>query len=399
MIKVSFLGDIMCEPLMLKAAKGKDGGYDFSDVFNQVRGFLAESDYVIGNLETPLAGNDARYVHELFSFNAPDEFAIAIKDAGVNFVSTSNNHCMDRGLKGLQRTVRTLDGIGLCHDGTHENPGTHEPFIATVKDSRIAVIPYTYGTNYSMHHHAVPDNGYIDLLHADTDPVYVLRKKSIYGRFKKFVLRPLKMEQIIAIKKTLGMKYNSPRKDDFLNVSDAAPFFEALKAKINRAKEQADIVVFYPHIGGQFNKEPGRFTEYTFSKALQYGVDAIIASHPHIVQHAEKKGNVPVFYSIGNFSMSPNSVYLLHENLPEYGLIVHLYIEKSKIVQTTFSIIKIVEEQGKILTVYPVDKYESIARSFNQIEKLNSDIEQIYFTVTGRKISGETVIRKEYELK
>ena len=74
MIKISFLGDIMCEPLLLKAAKIHNT-YDFSRVFLNVKGLLADSDYVVGNLETPLAGEEAGLVNELFSFNAPDEFA------------------------------------------------------------------------------------------------------------------------------------------------------------------------------------------------------------------------------------------------------------------------------------------------------------------------------------
>ena len=65
MIKISILGDIMCEPLLLKAAK-KGGSYDFSGVFENVKELLSESDYVIGNLETPLAGKEAKYVNELY---------------------------------------------------------------------------------------------------------------------------------------------------------------------------------------------------------------------------------------------------------------------------------------------------------------------------------------------
>lgn len=386
MIKISFIGDIMCEPLMLKAAGKADGSFDFSPVFAHVKDLLAESDYVVGNLETPLAGKQAVYVNELFSFNAPDEFAQAVKAAGVDFVSTANNHCMDRGLEGLKKTIDALDNAGLSHDGTHSQCQENPPFIVDVKGTKISIIPFTYGTNYGMHHVALPEQEYVDLLHSDTDPVYLTKKKGKLSKIKQVIFKPLKTEQIAAIKKALGMEYNYSRKDDYLDKDKVKPYFSRLERKIKKAKEAADLVMFYPHVGGQFNIEPGRFTEYTVEKGLSFGADAIIASHPHIVQKAEISGKVPVFYSIGNFSMSPNSVYLLHENLPEYGLIVHLYIEEGKIKKTTFSVIKMKEEKDSILTVIPVADDEDIV-----IE----DVRKIYNTVTGREM---TSVEREFEL-
>ena len=37
-----------------------------------------ESDYIIGNLETPLAGEDAKYSQNHICFNAPDEYVDAL---------------------------------------------------------------------------------------------------------------------------------------------------------------------------------------------------------------------------------------------------------------------------------------------------------------------------------
>ena len=51
-MKITFLGDIMAEPPVLKAAKRKNG-YDFRGVFAHTKNLLAQSDYVVGNLETP----------------------------------------------------------------------------------------------------------------------------------------------------------------------------------------------------------------------------------------------------------------------------------------------------------------------------------------------------------
>ena len=56
-----------------------------------------------GNLETTFAGA-ARGYSGYPTFNSPEELAVALKDIGVDVVSTANNHCMDKGSKGVINT-------------------------------------------------------------------------------------------------------------------------------------------------------------------------------------------------------------------------------------------------------------------------------------------------------
>ena len=70
-MKLTFLGDIMAEPPVLKAAK-RGNGYDFSGVFAYTKDLLKESDFIVGNLETPLAGAQVGYSNTHLAFNAPD---------------------------------------------------------------------------------------------------------------------------------------------------------------------------------------------------------------------------------------------------------------------------------------------------------------------------------------
>ena len=93
--------------------------------------------------------------------------------------------------------------------------------------------------------------------------------------------------------------------------------------------------------------------------------------------------------------MSPNSVYLLREHLPEYGLAVHLYVE-GKVIRIAFSILKIVETKDKPLTVYPVDVYASLLTEREALEKLKTEVSQIYTTVTGETLNRESVLQREY---
>ena len=105
-MKITFVGDIMIEPPVLKGARQKDGSYNFDEVFAYARSLLGEADILVGNLETPLAGEEALYTQHYYAFNAPDAYADAVKKAGFHMVSTANNHTFDRGFEA--RSVRCV---------------------------------------------------------------------------------------------------------------------------------------------------------------------------------------------------------------------------------------------------------------------------------------------------
>ncbi|MBR3760593.1 MAG: CapA family protein [Ruminococcus sp.] len=399
--KITIIGDIMCEPRLLKASKSK-GHYNFDGVFQNVKDLFKESDYVIGNLETPLAGKEKGYTNGLFSFNTPDEFADAVKASGIDLVTTANNHCFDRGIDGMIRTLEVLEKKDIPYTGTYKNAEERtEAHYVTINNKKIAIISYTYGTNYSNNRIVLDDSqkSLVNLLRPQQERYFVARKnkgKVSFGNkcFRKF-LSFFNEEKQIHIKKFLGKTYYTAHADDMLDETTAEPYVKKLHEDISLARKNADIVLFYPHIGGQFNLEPGIFSDYIFDKAINAGCDAIIASHVHNVQKAEKRTDIPCFYSIGNFSMSPNSVYLLHDNLPDYGLAVHLYIEESGISKITFTVLKMLESKKQSLTVYPVDKLYNKLKSEEEREQLLKDTKQIFTTVTGR-FNNDFSIESEY---
>ena len=55
MKKITILGDIMVEPPFMAQVE-KEGQYDFKPSFRPLKAILEGSDYVVGNLDTPLAG-------------------------------------------------------------------------------------------------------------------------------------------------------------------------------------------------------------------------------------------------------------------------------------------------------------------------------------------------------
>ena len=405
-MKVTFLGDIMIEPPVLKAAKRKGGTYDFRGVFSRTKALLSESDFVVGNLETPLAGAAAGYTDTHLCFNAPDDYVDALIDAGVTLVSTANNHTFDRGYEGMERTVRVLDEKGLAHTGSFLR-GTERPEAAYFeKDgTRFAVIAYTYGTNYD-------GSGGVCLAegeYAGTVNLLCSQKAGTYlpGVFRGgnwvdalFEKIPWVKDANTAgkVKKFLGMTATYSRDDDRLEGKTETSYIAQMKQDIRTAKEKADVVLFYPHVGGQFNLKPGAFSEYVVEKAVEAGADAVIATHSHIPQKALWKAGVPCSYCLGNFNMNPKSYLAMPEILTQYGYAMHLYVEDKVITKVTFSMMKnVVERDGQIVS-YPVDELYASLKTQKQKEKLIADVKHLYGRITGRILTGEIICR-EYTLE
>lgn len=93
-----------------ETARRADGSYNFDGVFQKVRPMLGEADYVVSNLEAPMAGEEAKYTDCFYVFNTPDAYAEAIKNAGIDLISTVNNHTLDRGADGgaVQRACESI---------------------------------------------------------------------------------------------------------------------------------------------------------------------------------------------------------------------------------------------------------------------------------------------------
>ncbi len=393
MKKISVFGDLMCEPSLLKASKKKDGTYDFSPVFSQIKPMIAESDFCIGNLEFPMAGKDAKYTDTFVEFNTPDSYAIAVKDAGFDLVATVNNHTLDRGWDGAVRTLKVLDEIGLDHTGNfYSKDDRKEAFYFELEGKKYAVISYTYSCNL---HLPVGDEriGAINLLRDMEMPTYTPEIYKKMNSWVEKVFKGVKEETQAQIRRVVGLPPVIIRGDDSMVADMVAPYMANLKADVEKAKENADCVIAYLHLGGQFNIEPGVFSKFVMNEITKMGVDMVIASHSHLVQRAEMINGVPCAYSIGNVTMCPWSPLMVKEVLPDYAIVLHLYVEEGKIVKTTFSIIKGVEKKGEQLVSYPVDVlYEKKGTDKKQLEE---DVKVIYKQFLCKELTEE-IIRKEY---
>lgn len=401
MKKLTVLGDIMVEPPFLQQVKTEDG-YDFRPSFAPLKGILEESDYIIANLETPLAGEEAEYTSRIVSFNAPDCLLDGLKEIGVNAVCTANNHCLDRGYDGLVRTLDALDRYGIAHTGTYR-AGKKENRIHyfTLGETRFALISYTFSTNTAINGNVLDaeTGDCVNLLHPQLGgkPIYPPQPDSYFDTraFVEGLLgRSFIWEETVKLK--IAMHLPVPSIDDLVDEEQQDEWFRQVERDYLEARKQADIVLFCPHSGGQFNENPGRYTQRLMEKSVQLGMDGVFAAHSHTSQRAVMKGAVPCFYSMGNVSMSSDTFYSVPECLPEYGLAAHLYVEDNKIQKVTFSVFKMVEEKGQSMRIVPVDAlYRTL--SGKERERLAADVAAVCSRVLGRPVEPGMPCR-EYDL-
>lgn len=393
-MKISVLGDIMCEPPVIKGGVKKDKTYNFDFVFEDSKKIWENSDYVLGNIEFPLAGAEVGFTDRYFVFNAPDEYADAVKAAGINMVSTINNHTLDRGPDGMYRTLDVLDKIGLPHTGSFKQGEHKEAEYFELDGKRFAVVCYTYSTNAKLPEKDDPRIESLNTLrHLGANqylPEVVKQLNSwVERRFKK-----CKGETKAKIRKFFFMTPSLPRRDDLLEPEKVEQNVEKMIADVKKAKENADFVIFYPHIGGQFNPLPGEFSKYVIKKAIEAGADAVLASHSHMTQKIDEVDGIPVAYSLGNFNMDPDSILMVKPHRCEYGLIAHLYIEDGKIDKMSYSIVKSVRV-GKTIKTYPVSDIFATLTSKRKKAKLIEDVKWVYNQVSGKELTGE-VFKEEY---
>jgi poly-gamma-glutamate synthesis protein (capsule biosynthesis protein) len=204
------------------------------------------------------------------AFSSPDELAGALKWAGFDILINANNHALDRGLKGVNRTIKVLDQMEIVQTGTFPDSvvrATYYPLILEKNGIRIALLNYTYGTN------GIKD-----------------RQPAIINRIDTTLI-----------------------KDDLQKAKTALP----------------DFILVTMHWGNEYEVSESPQQQELAAFLFKHGAHAIIGSHPHVVQpvRGEGKGSL-VAYSLGNLISNQRNrnmdggiafEVVLSKNIPEPG--------------------------------------------------------------------------------
>ncbi len=273
-LSLLFLGDIMQHDTQIAAAFDPvTGKYDYTECFEHVKPVFESVDMTVGNLELSLGGPPYKGYP---NFSAPDELVHTLIGSGVDVLVTANNHCLDRGKKGLQRTIAVLDTLRIPHTGTFVD-STHRantyPLLLEQKGFRVSLLNYTYGTN------GIP------------------------------VTKPNIVNYI----------------DTTLIASDIA------LAKLQRP----DFIITFLHWGDEYQRLPNKSQKMVADFCLKHGVKLVIGAHPHVLQPMEwrKDSDQLVAYSLGNFVSGQSSRY------KNGGTMLYVEMQKVSVDSTTTSTI------------------------------------------------------------
>lgn len=321
-LEIACVGDIMVHISQVTAALQDDGTYSFAENYAYVKPYIEKADLAICNVETTFGG--APYTGYP-GFCSPDELAYDIKAAGFDIVSTANNHMMDKGGEGLLRTIDVLSDAGLKVTGSVSDPSLPKYAMANIKGVNVAVIAYTYRT---------PLDGGVITINGIKVPDECAVRINSFG-------------------------YQS-LDDDLAKVRNTVAEAKAAGA---------DIVILYYHWGDEYVFSANdRQYEVAQKTADTMDVDVIFGSHPHNLQETTYIGDVPVFFSLGNFISgmrrdTKKSAKFKHCEIGAIGKVSIEYDKASgKIVSTQMSAVptwvdKYSDENDKIkFVIIPLDK-------------------------------------------
>lgn len=239
--RIAAVGDIMLgeQPLALgfgvRSIAERQG---YGSLFADVSAILQRQDIVVGNLEGVLADPQPDEKRSRFFINrAPEEAAIALRNAGFSVLSISNNHIFDYGSRGLQRTVQCLEDAGLGCAGS-----TARPLLIRVAGGR------TIGfAAWSL----VPDTC-----------------------------------------------YGSARPESWYNVTDDP---RRIAEDIAALRRQVDTLILSIHWGNEFVPQPSRRQQEQAHRWINAGADIVLGHHAHVLQPVERYAGGVIFYCLGNF--------------------------------------------------------------------------------------------------
>ena len=227
---------------MMHSAQIEASSKGFTEYFAHLEDKIKEADISVANMEFTLAGKPYTGYP---AFSAPDEYATFLAESGFDIFLCANNHILDKGSKGAERTLNIYKELnekyeilyaGLAAD--KEELDTNFPLTVTRKGIRTTLINMTYGTNLGKTDHW---------------------PKIIYLGEKKLI-----------------------------------------EEAIRKSKPESDLIIALPHWGREYELTHSEEQERTSNWLIDNGVNAIIGCHPHVIQDTARINDVQVAYSLGN---------------------------------------------------------------------------------------------------
>lgn len=232
-------------------SRTKDGSYDFSPVYANLKDLITAADIAVINQETMMSS-----LHEVSTypcFNTPTVMAKQLADLGFDVLTIANNHMLDKASKGLISTldlINSTDGL-LASGAYHSREEYTDLEIVNVNGITFAFLSFTEHTN--------------------------------------------------------GITLPTDKEDYAIYLEER----DDVRLQVEYADKAADVVVVSMHAGVEYSDEPYYVQTEFAQDVVNWGADLILGTHPHTLQPVEYLTNpegkeVPVLYSLGNFVSAQN---------------------------------------------------------------------------------------------
>jgi poly-gamma-glutamate synthesis protein (capsule biosynthesis protein) len=240
------------------------------DPFSFVRPLFQDADVTFVNLESQLSdqNGETQSPRNRLIFTGPPGGADVLARAGVDVVSTANNHAWDYGRSALFETLDNLARAGVKNAGSGRSfQEAYRPAVVDVGETSVAVFAVTHIWNQ--------------------------------GTFAEHE----------------GRHYVAWAR------------LNALWPLLKKARAEHDVVLFSYHGGAEYIDTPTGGTRRFLESVMKTGfVDAVIGHHPHVPQGVAWHRKRPIFYSLGNF------VFAGHDWAPstKFGYLARLEIAEDR---------------------------------------------------------------------
>jgi len=233
--RLLFGGDVMLSRHVAAVARKRA---DPAWPMRGVAGLFSSADIAFVNLESPFSDR-GRTIEDGMVFKAEPEMIEALSIAGIDVVSTANNHARDRGSHGVEFTLDLLAKASIAAVGTGLTAeAAHQGAVLQRNGVRFGFLAYTFDQS----------NG------------------------------------------------NYSDRDERIAMPDADRMTVDVKSMLGRA----DVVTVSMHAGWEYYRRPNPWQQKFARAAIDAGASIVVGHHPHVTQTVESYAKGVIFYSLGN---------------------------------------------------------------------------------------------------
>lgn len=299
-------GDLNVNALTVDAG---GAAYDYTKTFQDLLPVLSAADLTVLNFEGNLIG--APYGTETMS--APQRMMEALADAGVDLIQMANSKAIVNGTIGLGTTLDNIRAAGMEPVGAYASNSEFKRsggyIIRDVQGIKVAIVAFTKG----MDGMALPKGSEdcVNLLYTDYATTY-----------------------------------------QDVDVKGVSKILKAI------SKQKPDITIALLHWGSEFNDNLNDTQDDILDLMFDYGVDAVIGTHPHYVQkieYNESKGTL-VAYSLGDFFSDAQKAGTEYSILLDLEITKDVDTGKAKITDYSYTPLFTVAEAGEPLKVVRLEE-------------------------------------------